>query len=301
MDVVAAEYRLIPLANGGNAIVDERDFEKVACFAWHKRPVKGRDLCYAGRIVYEGRNRRLVFMHRFLFGLGPEDKRIKVDHKNSDGLDNRRSCNLRLASHTQNMANRRKGVSASRFKGAYWSGVHKKWTAQIRVTMSGIKKTMHLGVFGTEEEAAVAYKSVAPLFRDPNYLRLQPIPEASLPDVERCEEIRRVAIEKAKAILRGAKGALSATSKYHGVNTHNANAHSEIQSWRCQVRYQGKMVELGYFPEEIEAAFARDIAVDALGMFRAKRNGVTADQLSSLNRADEVRAKIKAKLSKTAG
>jgi hypothetical protein len=91
-----------------------------------------------------------------------------VDHINRDKLDNRRS-NLRLASRSQNEANKRKrrtqsgGKTTSRYKGVSfmkdWGTVvrTKPWRATITVD----KKIIALGVYSTEEEAARVYNEAA--------------------------------------------------------------------------------------------------------------------------------------------
>lgn len=85
---------------------------------------------------------KIVMADVFLSGL-------EIDHVNRDPLDCRRE-NLRLASRGQNLANRR-GWSVSGFKGVYRYG--KRWRAQT----SYQKKRIHLGVFDTPEEAAIAF------------------------------------------------------------------------------------------------------------------------------------------------
>ena len=88
-----------------------------------------------------------LLMHRLLMGVAD------VDHKNRDGLDNRRA-NLRLATRGQQLANRR-SWGRSRFKGVHPS--REKWRAQIVVN----GERHELGRFDTEEEAAAAYAAAA--------------------------------------------------------------------------------------------------------------------------------------------
>lgn len=78
----------------------------------------------------------------------------EVDHANGDGLDCRRS-NLRVASHAENVRNARSRKGTSKFKGVSFS--KGGWRAALRVNY----KTVHLGRFETEEEAAVAHDEAA--------------------------------------------------------------------------------------------------------------------------------------------
>lgn len=78
------------------------------------------------------------------------------DHRNGDGLDNRR-LNLRAATRAQNARNRRDHASSSRFKGVGWSEAARKWKAQIGVD----NRRIYIGVYSTEETAARAYDAAA--------------------------------------------------------------------------------------------------------------------------------------------
>jgi len=142
------EIVLRPPEEGRVALVDDEDFERVSQLVWYFHP-RG----YAHRVHPS------VFMHRFILGLSRGDPH--VDHANQDGLDNRRS-NLRFADHSQNMANRGvpRGAKSSRFKGVCWDTTRGKWRAQIQPQ----GRSVTLGYFLTEEEAAVAYNQAAPGF-----------------------------------------------------------------------------------------------------------------------------------------
>lgn len=95
-----------------------------------------------------------LYMHRLLIG-APKGK--QVDHRNHDGLDNRRR-NLRLATSSQNLANQLKNPGrSSRFKGVTWHRRGGKWQAQIAVE----GKRRYLGLHETEEAAARAYNKAA--------------------------------------------------------------------------------------------------------------------------------------------
>ncbi len=75
---------------------------------------------------------------------------MRVDHKNRNGLDNRRA-NLRIATPSQNNANSKIPINnTSGFKGVAFR--KKKWEAYIMVN----QKKIHLGRFLAKELAAAA-------------------------------------------------------------------------------------------------------------------------------------------------
>jgi len=78
---------------------------------------------------------------------------MQTDHKNKDGLDNRKS-NLRTCCKSQNMSNRKIQLNnTSGYKGVYWHKYARKWMASIKVN----KKPIYLGLFVDPIEAALAY------------------------------------------------------------------------------------------------------------------------------------------------
>jgi len=143
--------KLITLSQGKYAIVDDEDFEIVSKFKWSLAHRKGNDYAYRTVIGANG-SRSIQLMHTFLMG------RLGVDHKNGNGLDNRRE-NLRGCTPSQNAGNMRKSrkSTSSMFKGVYWSKHKGKWHSSIKVNY--IK--MHLGYFDNEVQAALAYDKAA--------------------------------------------------------------------------------------------------------------------------------------------
>jgi hypothetical protein len=95
---------------------------------------------------------RLIWLHYY-----GEPPSILIDHIDLNPSNNRIS-NLRLASDSQNAANK-KGRTNSRslIKGAHWSTSEGRWRSSIKVN----RKQIHLGWFDTKEEAAAAYAVAA--------------------------------------------------------------------------------------------------------------------------------------------
>lgn len=144
----------IPLSRGQFAIVDDSDFDWLSQWKWMARwDTKGKCF-YAIRTAYSPR-KYCIWMHRLILGLEFGDQR-RGDHKNpSKTLDNRRR-NLRIATHRQNCANRRRrSTNTSGYKGVSWYKPSRKWKA--RATVDGEEK--HLGYFSNKLVAYDAYKA----------------------------------------------------------------------------------------------------------------------------------------------
>lgn len=88
-------------ANGRVALIDDADEELIGSYRWAYCDGYARASVYLGR--KNGRSiMQRVSMHRLILGL--VDPKDKTDHRNHDGLDNRRE-NLRKATHAQNHQN----------------------------------------------------------------------------------------------------------------------------------------------------------------------------------------------------
>lgn len=85
------------LADGGEVLCDLEDLKILSGFRWYRHRSLHTDYAFASK------GRRKVYMHRLIMD-APSGS--VVDHKNRNGLDNRKD-NLRLGSVAQNQANSR--------------------------------------------------------------------------------------------------------------------------------------------------------------------------------------------------
>lgn len=155
--------KFIPLNYGGEVVdlaaVDECDYAQLMVCPWNL-VISREGIRYARRgervhgIYYH------IFMHQIVMAmmldLGPTNYTIRgVDHKDWDGLNNRRG-NLRQATTSQNASNKKK----TRDNSTGYKGVaifHDRFRA--RIARHG--KTYYLGVYHTAKEAAYVYDKAA--------------------------------------------------------------------------------------------------------------------------------------------
>jgi hypothetical protein len=151
---------VVELTGGHVAVVDEVDAVIVSGGGWRALCPSG-GAWYAVRWVGRGKARVQQYMHRLVMGAAAGEL---VDHRDGDGLNNRR-LNLRKCSRRENGRNlrRTKAGKSSRFKGVSWSSAARKWRAEIRAgeSVSGRSKTLVLGMFVSELDAARAYDAAA--------------------------------------------------------------------------------------------------------------------------------------------
>lgn len=144
--------RKIPLTQGQFATVDDEDFELVSSIKWYAQRVKRGDTFsfYAD----SGRGGDSKRMHRII--LGVTDKKVIIDHRDGNGLNNRRS-NLRICTHAENIRNMRNLKRGS----SKYKGVRRKPDGKFDANVEMHGKCYYLGRFIKEEDAAIAYNKKA--------------------------------------------------------------------------------------------------------------------------------------------
>lgn len=135
---------VVPLANGrGRVLVDLEDADRVCAHRWWILDGNGRAVYAAANV-----GGRRVLLHRFLLEPPPG---LEVDHRNGNGLDNRRQ-NLRLATHAENAQNVAARGGTSRFRGVTFVASRRRWRARVRLA----GRFHHIGYFADEIDAARA-------------------------------------------------------------------------------------------------------------------------------------------------
>ncbi len=150
--------KLIPLTQGKFAQVDDEDYDFLLQWKWHVR--KNSNTWYVSRmpLTVKDKKRIPIQMHREIM---KTPKGIVVDHIDHNGLNNQKH-NLRNCTHANNMKNKVPS-GASKYLGVYlmYNIVKGKkysyWKSQIRIN----EKTVSIGTFKTEANAAIAYNIYA--------------------------------------------------------------------------------------------------------------------------------------------
>ncbi|MGB4824970.1 MAG: hypothetical protein WBP82_08725 [Leuconostoc mesenteroides] len=139
----------IQLTQGQITIIDDEDFDKINHIKWSANYCGGK---YYAR-GYCKITKKNICLHNILL---PKKDNSKVDHKNGDSLDNRKS-NLRYLTLLCNRKNRRmQKNNTTEHRGVYLTNKN-KYAASIRDN----NKLIQLGLFNTKEEAALAYNNAA--------------------------------------------------------------------------------------------------------------------------------------------
>lgn len=153
--------REIPLTKGKVALVDDEDFDFLSQWKWYA--VLSYNSWHAWRTVKRKGIKFNLPMHHAII---PPPDGCEIDHKNRDGLDNRRE-NLRVCTKRQNGQNRvqvcRRSKS-SRFHGVTYSKKYRLWRPVIcagSLNSKGYARQLYLGRFKSEEEAAKVYDRAA--------------------------------------------------------------------------------------------------------------------------------------------
>lgn len=116
-DLILAEYQEIPLTQGKVTLVDVEDYDYLNTWKWYawfrnkcfiyRFSNKKNTFRHNGGKIYAVRNIKkngkqvTTYMHRVIMKTSTG---LEVDHKNGDGLDNRKD-NLRICNNSQNQMN----------------------------------------------------------------------------------------------------------------------------------------------------------------------------------------------------
>lgn len=154
----------IPLSNNrfggeprGFALIDDEDYELVSSYSW---ALAMRDVrSYAQTSL--GNRKPSVYMHRLLLGLEKGDQRV-TDHRNGDGLDNRRS-NLRVVTTAVNARNlRSREGGTSRYRGVSWFPRKNKWRATAMVNYRQVSLGYHINELDAARAVEVFWTELDP-------------------------------------------------------------------------------------------------------------------------------------------
>jgi len=154
----------IQLDKGMVARVDDEDFEFLSRYEWIARPFgNNRPIYYAVCNSFNGPNNR-VLMHRVLMPNPPDG--CNTDHIDRDGLNNQKN-NLRYANRYQQRWNQAKREGSQtqyigvRLQKDRQDKLARPWQARVRSD----GKTISLGYYATQEEAALARDSYVAVHR----------------------------------------------------------------------------------------------------------------------------------------
>jgi len=147
----------LAISKGLNVLLDDEDYEKYHKFKWYAQGTKNH--IYAARSVRYGphkeNKKKCLYLHRLILNCKEDEV---VDHIDHNTLNNQK-YNLRLASHKENIRNRKNTYCKkdTAYKGVFKQKGSKTWGAQIVVNYKRIIKSG----YKTQNEAAIAYNELA--------------------------------------------------------------------------------------------------------------------------------------------
>lgn len=132
-------------------LVDDEDFERINQHQWLTH-IRKNNKYYVCRFVCSNNKTTMILLHREIMGIS---KGFKIDHRDGNPLNNCKS-NLRMATHQQNMRNRKDCHRNNKLgvKGVCFDKRSRKFRAKIQLD----GKNIHLGLFNVIGDADSAYR-----------------------------------------------------------------------------------------------------------------------------------------------
>lgn len=229
----------------GNYIVlfDDADIPIVESYTWIIS--KHGQTNYALTVI----DGKVTSMHKLIMSNG--NPLLVIDHIDNNGLNNCRS-NLRLITWAQNSGRRRIGSrNTSGYKGVSYVESRNKYQATIQAG----GKSINLGRFDNIEEAAKVYEEAAKKHYG-EYFDHHKLEQAQKLNIKQIGEER----EKKKKISRLANRLEQLNDpEFKGV-TYRKN-YKGPKKWRARITINGKLIHLGDFATEKEAANMYNLAL----------------------------------------
>ena len=229
----------IELIGGDKALVDDEDYEwLIEKYVWKLLHSRSNRYCRSIYKNYDINTQDVsFFMHRLIMEKYYGKSKLKVDHKDRNGLNNQKS-NLRYATNSQNSVNiaKYKKNSTSQYKGVYFLKDSSKWHA--RFSTQGIALLDKSFLF--EREAAIAY-DIMVTKHFPEFVVLN------------CPDATEQEIQNVRDYLNNPKKYKDATSKYIGVCKNG-------DRWLAITKdTNDNKIHIGTFSNELDAAKAYNI------------------------------------------
>jgi hypothetical protein len=152
--IFLGQMKTISLTQDKFALVDDEDYEWLSKFNWCVHKVNGNNyVAMRGYFPEPNGKEKTLLMHRSIMN---PPKNMQVDHIDHNSLNNQKA-NLRICTHRDNQRNRRPRGGTSKYMGVCYYKQTGKFCASIRPN----NKTIHLGYFTNEEDAAIVYDEAA--------------------------------------------------------------------------------------------------------------------------------------------
>ena len=143
---LTGEYGVGYASNTNNVFYfDLEDYDLIKDYCWSEH--------HDGYIYTTDNRHNYLSLHCLI--MNPDNNDIKIDHICTENKFDNRKSNLRLATHMDNMCNRKTPINnTSGTKGVYYNSSKDRWIADITRNHNRISKTF------TDKESAIQYRKL---------------------------------------------------------------------------------------------------------------------------------------------